>query len=268
VTLDAVLEAIRAAQPAFAAWGLGFARVLGLLVIVPVSTRIGLRGLLRASVAGALAVLLLPGLLPAVQADMPGPVRMLVLGTKEGFVGLLVGLLFAVPFWVAETAGELVDQQRGSRATAVPDPAGQEESGQTATLLALTLVTVFLTSGGMEHLLRAVVDSYGVWPVTAGWPAMAADTPEQVLGLMDVVLRAGFLFASPLVGGMVLAELSLALVGRFAPQLNVFDLSMTVKGLVYVVALPLYAVVLIGYLRDGLKPLAGMGEALRRLGGS
>jgi type III secretion protein T len=97
---------------------------------------------------------------------------------------------------------------------------------------------------------------------------MAADTPEQVLGLMDSVLRAGFLFASPLVGAMVLAELSLALVGRFAPQLNVFDLSMAVKGLVFVVGLPLYAAVLIGYLRDGLKPLAGMGEVLRRLGSS
>ena len=64
---------------------------------------------------------------------------------------------------------------------------------------------------------------------------------------------------------MILAELNLALVSRFAPQLNVFDLSLSPKGLVLVIGLPVYAAFLITYLRDGLAPLAHPGVVIRAL---
>ena len=67
---------------------------------------------------------------------------------------------------------------------------------------------------------------------------------------------------------MLLAELTLALITRFAPQLNVFDLALSVKGLVFVIGLPLYGVFLIGYLRAGLAPLLDLDAAFHRLAGN
>ena len=93
----------------------------------------------------------------------------------------------------------------------------------------------------MRPLLDGVFDSYQVWPAAELAPRFAPDAGLQALAVLDQVLRAGFVLASPLLAALLLAELALALVGRVAPQLHVFDLAMAVKGLVYAAGLPAYA---------------------------
>ncbi len=274
------------AGPLLAALALATARMLGLLLILPLSTRLGLTGLLRGGVALALALPVAPALLGPLLAAPVGGARLLLLGTKEAFVGLVLGIVFAVPFWAAEAAGELIDQQRGSKGAVLPDPSQDAQTGITGTLLVLTLITIFFLHDGIRMLVDAVYDSYRVWPALEAAPRLAGlagaggDIPGGgipggstgnaallMLGIFDRVLASGFLLASPLLVAMLLVELALALVSRFAPQLNVFDLAMSLKGLVHVVGLPVYAVFLIGYLRDGLAPLAGLVDQLRQLAG-
>jgi type III secretion protein T len=90
----------------------------------------------------------------------------------------------------------------------------------------------------------------------------------HVLGVLDSILASGLLLSSPLVVAMLLVELSLGFINRFMPQLNVFDMSLSVKGLVQVIGLPVYAVFLIAYLRGGLAPLLHLQDELRLLSGS
>jgi type III secretion protein T len=119
----------------------------------------------------------------------------------------------------------------------------------------------------MHWLMTGVSASFRVWPANVLIPALDPAATPYLLGTLDGVLRAGLLLAGPLLIAMVLAELGLALVGRFAPQLNIFDLSMSVKGLVFCVGLPLYAVFLTGYFRSALGPLADLVPVLRHLSG-
>jgi type III secretion protein T len=150
----------------------------------------------------------------------------------------------------------------------VPDPVSEEQGGITATLLVLTTIAIFLASDGMHLLINAMLQSYRVWPALDLAPHFAPSAALQLLSLLDDVLRAGLLLAAPILGAMLLTELTLALISRFAPQLNVFDLALSVKGLVFVIGLPLYAVFLIGYLRAGLAPLLDLDAAFRRLAGN
>jgi type III secretion protein T len=258
---------LQLARLPLAAFGLGFARIFGLLALLPISTRLGLRGLQRAGVAAAIAAMLMPALMPALAATPVDGTRFALLAVKETGIGFILGVLFAGPFWAAETAGELLDQQRGSRAAVAPDAANQEQGGITATLLVLTLVTIFFASDGMHLLLDGVFASYRVWPVLELAPQFAPDAALQLLAMLDSILRAGFVLAAPLVLAMLLTEFSLALLSRFAPQLNVFDLAMSVKGLIYVIGLPIYATFLTGYLRDGLAPLVRVGDTMLQLSG-
>lgn len=262
--LSALLGAVKLPLAAFA---LGVARGIGLLQILPLSTRLGLTGMHRACVAGALALLMVPLLMTQLAASPLGGARLAVLAAKEGLIGFLLGVVFAVPFWVAESAGELIDQQRGSRSAVTPDPAGEESSGTTATLLVLTLTTIFLVSGGMHWLIDALYRSYEVWPADVILPHLAAGATMQVLALLDSVLGSGLLLAAPLIVAMVIAELTLGFINRFMPQLNVFDLSMSVKGLIQVIGLPIYAIFLIGYLRGHLAPLLYIQDEFRLLSG-
>jgi len=264
VILSALIASAKLPLSAFA---LGVARSIGLLQILPLSTRLGLTGMHRAGVAGALSLLFLPLLMTQLGNAPPGGAHLALLAAKEGLIGLLLGVIFALPFWIAQTAGELIDQQRGSQGAVTPDPAGEEQTGITATLLVLTLTTVFLLSGGMHWLIDALSSSYLLWPAGRLVPQLATGAATHVMSLLDSILGAGLLLASPLVVAMVLAELTLGFINRFMPQLNVFDLALSVKGLVQVIGLPLYAVFLIGYLRNGLAPLLHVQDELRLLSG-
>ena len=251
----------------FAAFALGIARCLGLLQILPLSNRLGLTGMHRTIVAAALAMLLLPTILAQIHPGDEHGLRLLALTIKEGLIGFLLGVATAIPFWAAESAGELIDQQRGSQSALISDAAQTEQTGMTATLLVLTISTIFVASGGVHWLLDTLADSYRIWPASDLIPHLQPAMALRLLTLLDSVVRSGLLLASPLLVAMILAELSLALVSRFAPQLNVFDLSLSLKGLVLVVGLPVYAAFLITYLRDGLAPLAHPGVAIRALTG-
>jgi len=258
---------IASAKLPLSAFALGVARGLGLLQILPLSSRLGLTGMHRAGVAGTFSLLLLP-LLMAQLGSAPGGAHLALLAGKEGLIGLLLGVIFALPFWIAETAGELIDQQRGSQGAVTPDPAGEEQTGVTATLLVLTLTTIFVLSGGMHWLIDALSSSYLLWPAGELVPRLATGAATHVMSLLDNILGAGLLLASPLIVAMVLAELTLGFINRFMPQLNVFDLALSVKGLVQVIGLPIYAVFLISYMRNGLAPLLHVQDELRLLSGS
>lgn len=260
---DLVATLLPLAKLPLAAMGLGTARGIGMLQILPLSNRLGLRGMHRTAVAVALAFLMLPMVMGQLAPGDLVEGRLLLLTVKEVLVGLVLGTLFAVPFWAAEAAGELIDNQRGSRSAVVPDAAGEEEGGLTATLLVLTLATIFFLSGGMHWLIDALASSYRFWPASEPIPSFAPDAIMRPLELLDRIMRAGLLLASPLLIVMVLSELALALVSRFAPQLNVFDLAMSMKGLIYVIGMPVYAVFLIGYFQSGLGDLLNIQGALR-----
>lgn len=239
------------------------ARMLGVFAVLPIFTRLGLTGLLRGGVALALALPLAPGLQAAAGPALAGGgAALTVLLVKETLVGLVIGLVAGVPFWAAQTAGELLDQQRGSQSALVPDPSG-EEAGVTGVLLLLTSAVVFLGAGGLRLLQEGVFESYALWPAASPLPAFSAEAGLRTLGVLDRLLAGGLVLASPLLVAMLLAEVALGLVGRFAPQLNVFDLAMAVKGIVHAVGLPIYALVLVGYLQGGLAPLARLAAELR-----
>lgn len=256
------LDLMREAMGPLLAWAMAAARMFGIIAVSPVFTRLGLTGLLRGGAALALALPAVPMLRPAIEAAPAiGGAALTFLLAKEAMVGLLIGTILAVPFWAAETAGELIDQQRGSEAATIPDASQAGEAGIMGTLLVLSLAVIFFTGGGLRLLLDAAWESWRIWPALDPLPRLSAEAGLHAIGLLDRMLRLGLVIAGPVLVALLLAEFSLALIGRFAPALNVFDLAMAVKGIVFVLAMPVYALFLAGYLRDLVVPLGG-GAAL------
>ena len=63
---------------------------------------------------------------------------------------------------------------------------------------------------------------------------------------------------------MLLLDLSVMLIGRFAPQLNANDLAPTLKNVAVIVFLSAYAGYLFDYLGAEIGSLSGMVEGLGR----
>ena len=262
--LAVLASALEALAAPFSALGLCAARLFGLMAVLPVFSRLGLKAPLRGGVAVALALPLVPVLAPRLSESPPGVVPLALLGLKEATVGLLLGFVVSLPFRAAEAAGELIDQQRGSPVEPAADPSGAGEGGAMATLLSLASVAVFHAAGGMEALLAALYESWRLWPPLEPLPPPRPDTVVGLLGLLDQMARAGFVLAAPVVSVLVLTEVAMALAGRATGGRFGFDgLAPVAKGLAFALALPVYATFLVGYLGDGLGPAF---DAAARLG--
>lgn len=63
---------------------------------------------------------------------------------------------------------------------------------------------------------------------------------QPLLGLLDPLISKTLIISAPVVATLLLTEALLGLLARFAPQMNAFSVSLTVKGAIALVVLLLY----------------------------
>ncbi|MHC6226886.1 type III secretion system export apparatus subunit SctT [Pseudomonas sp. X10] len=254
------------AYPVISSVALASARAMGLVLITPALNRLGLTGMIRTCAAVAISV---PMFLPVFTdfTAVPAHTGFWLVGLliKEFLVGVVVGLLFGIPFWAAEVAGELIDLQRGSTMAQLVDPLSSGESGVTSTLFTVMLITLFFMSGGFILMVGGYYHSYQLWPVTAFTPLFASSALTAVLAILDQVMRIGVLMISPLIIALLITDLMLAYLSRMAPNLHIFDLSLPVKNLFFSILMVIYIAFLVPVMLDQLSEFRGTVEVLKHL---
>lgn len=233
-------------------------RILAMCSMLPLFNPQLLPGLVRYSLCAALGLVLVPMLAPHYAAQDPGTIDLLLLMAKEVFVGLVLGFLVAIPFWVFEAIGFVVDNQRGASLGAVINPATGNDSSPLGILFNQAFLVFFLVGGGFALMLSLLYDSFRLWDPWAWSPALRMDSVPLMLDQLSRFMRLMFLFASPAIVAMFLAELGLALVSRFAPQLQVFFLAMPVKSALALLVLVLYMNTLFEYAGETVRDLPGI----------
>jgi type III secretion protein T len=250
--------------PYLIAGAFAMARALGVIMLTPAFTRLGMTGLLRSCTAVAIALPMVPVLHESLAAVQLSSVTIAGLLIKEMAVGAIIGIAFGVPFWAAEAAGDLVDLQRGSTAGQLLDPLALAESNITATLLSMTLVALFFMVGGFSLLLRGLYDSYGLWPAASFAPIFGANAIGPLLQLLDRIMQASVLLVAPVVISLLVTDIALGFLSRMTPQIHVFDLSLAVKNLLFTFLLVIYAVFLVPMMLSEIGSLRDASDLLRR----
>ncbi|NJM34475.1 MAG: type III secretion system export apparatus subunit SctT [Rhodomicrobium sp.] len=231
---------------------IALARMGGLFIVMPVFLRAGLTGILRAGVAIAFALPIIPFIADSFPfAEITGPLRYAIL-FKEFMVGVILGFVIAIPFWAAEAAGEILDLQRGLNFADIADPSSTENNNITGSLFALIAVALYFASGGLNLTMNVVYGSYQIWPIAEFLPLFSQQAGLLFLTMLDDILAMGLMLILPMSMALLLSDLCLALVARAAPHMNIFILSLAVKNLVFALLIALYSVFLIGYMRDDL----------------
>jgi type III secretion protein T len=179
-------------------------------------------------------------------AETDGIWLMIILG-KEVLLGLLIGFVAAIPFWAIEAAGFLVDNQRGAAMASMFNPTLGSQSTPTAVLLTQTLITLFFSGGGFVAFIYALFSSYASWPVISFFPSVTEEWVHFFYAQFEQLMWLGVLMSAPLVLAMFLAEFGLALISRFAPQLNVFFLAMPIKSAIASVLLIVYLALMMNH---------------------
>ncbi|HCZ4708605.1 TPA: SpaR/YscT/HrcT type III secretion system export apparatus protein [Salmonella enterica subsp. enterica serovar Saintpaul str. CFSAN004144] len=213
---------------------LGFARVAPVFFILPFLNN----GVLSGVVRTAVIMLVLLGMKPfwpteglSVRDILGWPLLL-----RETIIGILLGCLLSWPFWVFHAMGCIFDNQRGATLSSSIDPANGVDTSETATFLNVFSAVVYLQGGGMLMMLETLRHSYQVCGFTTGcMPSL----PLLLTFISQITARA-LILASPVIAVLLLGEIILGLLSRFAPQMNAFAISLTVKSLLTLFILLIY----------------------------
>jgi len=146
---------------------------------------------------------------------------------KEALIGVLMGFLANLMFSAIQMAGAFVDLEVGFGFAAVVDPMTQQHNAVIGQLQNLAATLLFLVMNGHHLVLRGLADSFTLLPL-----GQMAVSPEAAGGMMHIfagVFLAALKIAAPIVGAIFLTDISLGILARTVPQLNVFVVGFPAK---------------------------------------
>lgn len=147
---------------------------------------------------------------------------------REGLIGGAMGFAFSLFLLPVRVAGEFVTQQVGLNVAPLPGPTGDESAGAVTTIFETVGGLVFLLADGHHVVLAVLHASFATFPLGGTNVPQAA---PMVTGLATAY-EMGLLLAGPLAACLFLLAVTLAVMARAAPQLNIYSVGFTLQVLV------------------------------------
>lgn len=148
------------------------------------------------------------------------------LAVREIFIGLTLGFLTRLFFFVVTMTGDLVSMSVGLSASQLYNPM-LGTHGNTIDQFYSTLGTlVFLAINGHHMLISAIAQSYEIVPVSSLSLNFAAFADIAVYG--QTALLMAIKMCAPVLVTILLVNLAMGILGRAVPQINVLVTSMPV----------------------------------------
>jgi len=213
---------------------MAYARLAIIFYMLPVLGERVLSGLI---IKNTLITLTIVGLWPCFQEVISPEQGWFILLVQEFIVGLVLAMTLCVPFWVAISVGELLDNQRGATLSDSIDPVNGGQSSVLSGFMNFAFGAIFFVSDGVRILLESMIESYKVFP--RGGNLLNFNWQELGYFLM-VIAKSSIMLAAPVLIIMMIAEVLLGVFARYCPQLNPFSLSLTVKSFIAFIVFLLY----------------------------
>ncbi len=142
-------------------------------------------------------------------------------------LGLAIGISLAIVFEVFQMAAQAISLQAGLGYASTIDPSSGADSTVLLTMAQLTAALLFFASGADRLLVKALAESLRLAPpesftVNKTW-ALA------IIQFGGTIFSSGLRLAAPLIALLLLADVSLAILGRVQQQLHLISLTMPLK---------------------------------------
>ena len=264
--MSALAELIGSRWPEVIAFMLVLGRTGALIISAPFWSGTAVPPLVRVLVAVALSAAVYP-LADAPRVTPTAPLWLAVALTREVLVGLVVGWAAQLLFAGMRLAGHEIEIKMGLGLAQLVDPG---EGGQTtimAGLFSFIAALVFFSLNGHHLLIRALAESYALFPIGAKKPDLARGLVASAATIFSMALRV----SAPAVVGMLLSDLVLGIVSRVVPQMNVFIVALPLQMLFGILLVLLSLPAVIWFFADQLPavryPLSGGASVALGAGG-
>jgi type III secretion protein T len=242
-------------------------RALVCMRIVPGFGVQTLQGFVRNAVALAFAA---PAALPTyeyVQDTPPDLLLAVMLILKEVWIGGLLGVLLSMPMWAVQSVGSILDAQRSPIQIQSNNNSLDRDASALGGMLVQATVLVMIQAGLFVALARILIESYGAWPAWSLAPPFERGQFEEVLKRFGELFWHIVVYGGPVLIPLILIDFGFAMLGAFAPNLQVSFASAPIKSLAGVFMLLVYWPTLAHYVGGDFTRLLDVARKLMQAGG-
>lgn len=213
---------------------------LGLMRIGPIVSLVPffgarLPGSVKIGLAISLVVILLPQIATTATQTLDFDLSFVGYSLKEILIGVCMAFLAAMPFYIAQSSGSLIDFMRGSSSLQVTDPTMQTQTSSIGSLFNYIAVVIFFQIGGIFIFLDTLAYSFQILPVDqllkASFFNLSMPFWKMILGVLTRLIAVSMQLAAPSIVSILMAEMFLGIANRLAPQVQIVFLGMSLKSL-------------------------------------
>jgi flagellar biosynthetic protein FliR len=200
-------------------------RVSAIMIMIPVISSRQVPMKLKGGLSAMVSFLIMPFVTP-----VPFPMEMPVLVITmigEAAIGIMIGLVGRLLFAGVQLAGQLVGFQMGFAIVNVVDPVSSTQVSIIGQFQYLIAILVYLAVNGHHVFLFAIAESFHAVPPLAFH--FSAPLMECLMGFAATIFVTAVKIGAPIMAILLLTSVSLGLIARTVPQINVFIVGFPLK---------------------------------------
>lgn len=213
-----------------------FIRISAMMMAAPVFGARLMPVRIRILMAFAFSLVAIP-LLPQVPAVDPISYQGMMIAAQQVLIGLAMGFMIQLVFQALVIAGESIANGMGLGFARMVDPANGVQVPVVSQFLIVMATLLFVILNGHLMLIDLVVQSFRILPIDP--QGLSANGAWYVASWGGQMFAGGLLVALPAVTAMLVVNISMGVITRAAPQLNIFAVGfpmMILLGFIFLAA--------------------------------
>ena len=194
-------------------------RVSGFIMTAPFFSYSSVPMRIRAAMSVFMSLVVIQ-VTPVVDLTYSGVFGYSALVLKESMIGVVLGLMCSMCFYIINLAGQLMDMEMGLSMANMFDPMVNMQFSVTGSLYNYLLMLMLVVTNMHYYIIRAIVDSFSYFNVGK---AVVDFIANYFIIAVRIVL--------PVFCCMLLINVVLGVLAKAAPQMNMFVVGMQIKVL-------------------------------------
>jgi len=232
---------------------LAFTRIMAIIIHVPVLAGQTIPTQVRIGLGFVLALVLIPWQPLPSDAEAVGALAYGIAIGKEILIGTVIGFAADLAFGAIQVAGSAMGIGSGFESGRIFNPSLGEGGSAFDQIFIMTATMVFLMIDGHHLVLIALQKTFELLPLGGPLPF---DGLDKVFLTASTLIVSGIQMALPVMTALLLTDLTLGLLARVAPQIQVYFLGLPVKVAISLLALGLTFTVISPSLTSMFKDMA------------
>lgn len=219
-------------------------RNVGFFIIMPIFSGANIPNTTKVALAVTMSyIIYMSGFVSGVVYD-PSTLGYFYLLLIEFLVGFILAFVVYVVFMAFFLAGQLIDYQIGFSMVSVLDPISQIQVPITGNLLYMIILLMLVQTGGINYIMAAFMQSFKVIPLGGAVILSNASIMSVMVDVIVNFFNIAIRIALPIMGTVMVIDISLGILVKAVPQMNVFVVGMPIKLLiglaVFIIITPIF----------------------------